>query len=184
MPGPIFVDRDPITLRTLEREDVPFLVENSNDPEMRPFTGHRLPDTTERIEATFFDEEGDGVSLLACVDGDPVGLVGLSPRSPTSRTVFGLTGVMEMGLWITPDAQGNGFGRKSAEALITYAFDDLRLHKMSARVFDFNEPSRALFEESLGFQHEGVQRDEIYLDGSYHDIHYYGLLDAEWSVDG
>ncbi|MEF8813283.1 MAG: GNAT family protein [Halovenus sp.] len=184
MPGSVFLERDPITLRTLEREDIPFLVENSNDPSMRPFTGHRLPDTRQRIEATFFEGDSDGVSLLACVDGDPVGLVGLSSRSPTSRTVFGLTGVMEMGLWITPDAQGNGFGRTAARAVITYGFDDLRLHKICARVFEFNEPSRALFGESLGFQHEGVQRDEIYIDGAYHDIHYYGLLASEWSSVG
>jgi len=182
VPGPVFIERDPITLRTIERDDAPFIVENSNDPGMRRYTGHRLPDTIDRIEATFIDDDADGVSLLVCTGEDPVGLVGLAPRSPTSRTVFGLTGVGELGLWITPGAQGNGYGKSAAQAVITYAFDDLRFHKVSARVFSFNEPSRALFEDALGFREEGVQRDEIYLDGEFHDVHYYGILEAEWDT--
>jgi RimJ/RimL family protein N-acetyltransferase len=61
-----------------------------------------------------------------------------------------------------------------------YAFDELRQHRVSARVFGFNEASRALFEDTLGYRHEGVHREETYIDGEYRDVHYYGVLESEW----
>jgi hypothetical protein len=35
MPGPIFLENDPITLRSADEEDVSFLRENGNDPHVR-----------------------------------------------------------------------------------------------------------------------------------------------------
>jgi hypothetical protein len=33
---------------------------------------------------------------------------------------------------------------------------------------------------SLGFVEEGVGREDGFLDGDYHDTHYFGVLDREW----
>jgi RimJ/RimL family protein N-acetyltransferase len=180
MPGAVFLEGDRVALTTIEREDVPFVVEHSNDPAMRRFTGHRLPDSRRRIEEHLLEADDDGVSLLVRADGEAVGLVGLSPRSPTRRTVFGLTGTAEIGLWIAPAAQGEGYGGEAAERVVDYAFDELRMHKVSARVFAYNEASRRLFEDRLGFEREGIQRDEVVADGEFHDVYYYGVLESEW----
>lgn len=60
-----------------------------------------------------------------------------------------------------------------------YAFDQLRLHKVTARVFAFNEASQRLL-ETVGFTEEGVQREQVFIDGEYQDTHWYGLLAREW----
>ncbi len=53
------------------------------------------------------------------------------------------------------------------------------MHKIAANVFAFNEPSQALV-ESLGFTHEGTNREERFADGEYHDVYRYGVLAREW----
>lgn len=182
MPGAVFIRGESVELRTVEAEDLEFLHTNANDPEMRPFTGHRMPDSLERLRAEFEDDLGDddSVQLLVCTDDAPVGLIGLSPKTATRRTRLGLSGSVELGLWITPDHQGNGYGGEAATLATTYAFDELRQHRVCARVFGHNAPSRSLFEDRLGYEHEGVHREEAYLDGDYQDVYYYGVLAAEW----
>lgn len=182
MPGAVFITGETVELRTVEREEIPFLQKNSNDPEMRSFTGHRMPDNAERLRQNFEADstDADSVQLLVCDDGDPVGLVGLSPKTATRRTSLGLSGCVELGLWIDPREQGNGYGGEAATLATTYAFDELRQHRVCARVFEHNAASRSLFKDRLGYKREGVHRQEAYLDGEYRDVYYYGVLESEW----
>ena len=60
-----------------------------------------------------------------------------------------------------------------------YAFDHLQLQKVTARAFEFNERSQRLLKK-VGFTEEGVQREQVFIDGEYQDTHWYGLLAREW----
>ena len=63
--------------------------------------------------------------------------------------------------------------------MLKYAFTELNLHKVRASVFTPNKRSlRAA--EKLGLNKEAVVKDEIYVDGEYHDIHKWGLTKEEW----
>ena len=80
MPGPVFARGDAVELRTIEPEDAEFLQEVINDPRVRaglasyePINGPAERDWVESLD------EDDGLSLLVCADGDPVGTVGLRP---------------------------------------------------------------------------------------------------------
>ena len=75
--------------------------------------------------------------------------------------------------------RGKGYGTEAAQLALTFAFDELNLHRVQATVFSYNERSIALFEK-LGFQREGVYREFLQRDGQRHDMWLYGLLDREW----
>ena len=69
--------------------------------------------------------------------------------------------------------------REALTALLDYAFDVMKLHRMEADVDPDNEPSiRAL--EKLGFRREGLMRERWIVDGNVADTLFLGLLAREW----
>lgn len=174
MPGAVFLRGDSVTLRTVEESDVEFLRDALNDPEVRRGLSIAKP-LNGRQENTYFEERissDETVSLMICRDDDPVGNVGLDPIDRQA-------GNCEIGLWVAPDHHGNGYGTEASRLLTRYAFDELRMHRVRARVFAHNDSSRRIWEK-LGFEHEGVHREEAFTGGEYVDVHYYGVLADEW----
>jgi RimJ/RimL family protein N-acetyltransferase len=54
----------------------------------------------------------------------------------------------------------------------------LGVHKVYARVAESNEASMRVLEK-LGFQQEGVLREQSYCLGEHLDMHYFGLPESE-----
>lgn len=103
-------------------------------------------------------------------DGELLGMCGLMDLDPTYRCA-------EIWLYLS-GRRRSGVGAKSARQLLVYAFGTLGLHRIRARVFDFNEPAQRFF-VTLGFTHEGVERDAVFKRGAFHDVHLFGLLEGE-----
>ena len=178
MPGPVFIPGDAVDLHTIEEEDLDFLQRNVNDPAVWRRIGRADPVNAQQ-EREFFDEivSGDGgVHLLVCADGEPVGTVGLNDIGDSG-------GSAELGYWIAPDHHRQGYGTEAAELTTGYGFDQLGLHRVAARVFEFNDASCKLLER-LGFTREGTHREAAFVDGEYRDTYWYGLLEEEWRADG
>jgi RimJ/RimL family protein N-acetyltransferase len=116
--------------------------------------------------------DDDSVQLLVCTDEQPVGTAGLQFDSGDVRSA-------ELGYWIDPAHHENGYGSEAAELLTTYGFAQRGCHRISARVFEFNDASQGLL-ESIGFQQEGRQREHVFADGEYQDLLWYGVLAREW----
>lgn len=174
MPGPVFIDGETVSLRTIEEEDLPFLQRGVNDPEVWRAIGRPDP-VNAKQEREFFEEvvsEEGSVQLLVCVDGEPVGTAGLELDNGAVRSA-------ELGYWIAPESHGNGYGSEAAELVTDYGFSQRGCHRITARVFEFNDASQGLL-ESLGFTEEGRQREQVFIDGEYQDIFWYGMLAEEW----
>jgi RimJ/RimL family protein N-acetyltransferase len=173
MPGPVFIPGDSVDLHTIEEEDLEFLQESVNDPQVWRRIGRNHPVNAQQ-EREFFEEivgGDDGVHLLVCADGEPVGTVGVNgldgPETP------------ELGYWIAPDHHRQGYATAAAKLLTGYAFDQLGLHRVEARVFEFNDASQTVLER-VGFTHEGTSREAAFVDGEYRDALWYGMLEEEW----
>ena len=52
---------------------------------------------------------------------------------------------------------------------------ELNLHRLSLRVFSFNDRAVKLY-KSLGFQHEGTCKEAIFRNGTWHDIELFALF--------
>lgn len=177
MPGPVFIESEQIELRTVEEEDIEFLQCGVNHPDVRRHIGvFRTPYNRERYENDLWeaDSSEDGASLLVCPRGDeePVASIQLYP-------VDDGRGWANLGVWIMPDAQENGYATEAGELVIKYGFDELRLHRISGVATAPNAASQRLL-EALGFTHEGTNREDVFVNGKYVDLERYGLLDREW----
>jgi RimJ/RimL family protein N-acetyltransferase len=175
MPGPVFIDGDRIDLRTVEAEDIEFLTKGVNHPDVRRYISvFRLPHNMERYEETFenIDSSEAGVSLLIHADGEPVGSVQLYPVDDSR-------GWANLGCWVVPAQQGNGYATKACERIVAYGFRELRLHRVSGVVMTPNTASQRLLER-VGFTHEGTKRESSFAEGEYVNEEQYGLLESEW----
>lgn len=175
MPGPAFLPGETVELRTIEEEDLDFLQQTINDPEVRVRAG-LVPVTpkNQRQEQEWFESlsEHDGVNLLISVDGDPVGTINLKPPN-------NIWGVAEVGYLIAPQFWGEGYATEAVELFCRYAFEERRLNTLYATTFESNIPSCRVLEKN-GFQQEGVLREDGFANGEHVDFIRYGLLAREW----
>jgi RimJ/RimL family protein N-acetyltransferase len=77
------------------------------------------------------------------------------------------------------DYWGRGYGRESFELLLSYCFEKLDLHRVSAETFEYHTAWRDLV-EGMGFRKEGTAREYLCRDGKYWDKEIYGLLEREY----
>ncbi|MFW6384482.1 MAG: GNAT family N-acetyltransferase [Halodesulfurarchaeum sp.] len=170
----IFLPGDRVDLRPIEREDLEFLQAAINDPAVRRNLTVRWPLNYEQ-EAEWFEEQvvsEERINLLIEGEDGPAGTIGLGEITDHDGTA-------ELGIWLRGADQGKGYGTEASELLLDHAFDELRLHRIEARVFEGNTASRNLW-ETLGFEHEAVHREAVYLHGEYRDVHRYAMLENEW----
>ena len=78
--------------------------------------------------------------------------------------------------------QEKGYASDSLQLLLNYGFCELRLHRIYAIIFGYNEASIKFFEKN-GFELEGRHREARFWDGKFHDELVYGILDYEYFND-
>lgn len=174
MPGSLFLKGKLASLRTIEEEDLEFMVKNINHPEVRATLRRCLP--INMIQEKKFLEEisesDDEVHLLIWDRNDRIGMISLLD---IDRQV----GSAEIGLWIIPDFWKKGYGTEASKLMVDYGFRELHLHRISARTLRNNPASQKIWEK-LGFEKEGVSRDMAFIDGEYVDMVRYSILEDEW----
>lgn len=74
---------------------------------------------------------------------------------------------------------GNGYMQEALQALLSYAFEVLELHRIEADVDPRNQASIKTLER-LGFQREGFLRERWQVGGEIQDALFYGLLRPDW----
>ncbi|WP_350356197.1 UDP-4-amino-4,6-dideoxy-N-acetyl-beta-L-altrosamine N-acetyltransferase [Pseudomonas sp. G2-4] len=100
----------------------------------------------------------------------PLGFINLHQIAPG--------GVADWGFYVAPDAP-RGTGRLLGHAVLQHAFAHLALHKLCGQALRFNTRS-IKFHQRLGFQQEGILREQHFDGQSYHDVVCFGLLASEW----
>lgn len=131
----------------------------------------RPPGVFERPDPTLDDEREfvrshDGynsVLLLAEAEGAVVGLLALAGRSMPQEAHVGLVGVSVDSEW-----RGRGIGRRLFERLFEWA-PAHGIERIEIEAFA-NNPDAVRLYERLGFEHEGVRRGAVKVDGEPVDV--------------
>ncbi|KPU88811.1 acetyltransferase [Variovorax paradoxus] len=110
--------------------------------------------------------------FVAVENNQVIGWCDIAPTFGQTRAHAGTLGIA-----MHPQARGRGLGPQLLRAAIEAAW--LRgLTRIELTVRDDNLPAKALYER-FGFQHEGLQRQAMRVDGIYHDVHAMALLATE-----
>lgn len=161
-------------LRRLAVGDLSTVLRWRNHPDIRRFmlTQHEFGEEEHRQWFERADADPSRCLLIYAPEEIPLGYVGFS----------GLTGakVADWGFYLAPDA-ARGAGVKLGVAALRYAFEELGVHKVCGQALAFNVAS-INFHRKLGFQQEGVLREQHLIVGAYHDLVCFGLLRPEWDA--
>ncbi len=79
------------------------------------------------------------------------------------------------------ESRGNGYGTQLMLATLTFAFEELKLHKVTLGVFDFNTVAIKCYEK-VGFKKEGLLRDARKHGNEYWNQIEMGILESEWEA--
>lgn len=161
-----------IDLRRARPDDVPFLVELTNHPEVDPFLGpRRARDEASMLAEIVRSEQEPGAfgRFLVELDGERAGMVGFTQRSELSRIAH------VEGLAVHPDFRGRRVADEAARLLQQHLVFELGYHRLELVAYAFNERAIA-HAERVGYVREGLRRKAYLRDGAFVDAVDFGLI--------
>ncbi len=90
----------------------------------------------------------------------------------------GVAQACTLGYWMGRRHAGKGHMSEAVRGAVRFAFSDLALHRVEAACLPNNEPSRRLLER-VGFQHEGMARAYLKINGNWADHLLYAVLSTD-----
>lgn len=124
-------------------------------------------------------ETGDAVQMIICniADDKPLGSVYI-------RDIDRQHNKAEYGIFIgEPSARGRGIGTAVAKLMLRHCFEVEHLHRVYLRALADNSQAIRSYEKA-GFVHEGLLKDDVCIEGRYHDIVWMGICDYYNSRNG
>ena len=74
---------------------------------------------------------------------------------------------------------GQGLMTEAVRAIVEFGFDCMNLNRIEADA-DGRNPASGRVLEKVGFRAEGIQHEQFYENGSFYDLHLFGLLRREY----
>ncbi|KAF9468574.1 acyl-CoA N-acyltransferase [Collybia nuda] len=166
-----------LRLRAYTESDLPILLAIVNNTQVQStlISEHVVPRSARfaiKLEEIANEALLYVVLEVADRDGEVIGAASITVESPKNRDVA-------LGIGILPGAWNKGYGTEATRFLVDYAFRSLGVHRVSLNVIESNIGAVALYKK-IGFIEEGRRRKSIWLNGTWQDSIYMGLLEEEW----
>ena len=126
------------------------------------------------LERTMSGANEDQVNFaIESSDSEYLGGVGLMHIDQRNRSA-------ELGILIArPEDWGKGFGSEAAVLMLRHGFEELNLHRIHLRVYDYNVRGLKSYAK-IGFKEEGRLRQAHFRHGGWHDVVIMGILADEF----
>ncbi len=162
-----------IILRDLKSIDIYALVRNANNLKIwkNMKDSFPYPYTLEDAAALVRYVHENSIKVVKAIEfnGDLVGIISLHIEDDVFRYNA------EIGYWLGERYWGKGIGKKAVELMTAFGFEELKLNRIYAQVFENNIGSMIILEKN-GYQKEGVLRQAIFKDGEFLSNIIYGKL--------
>jgi ribosomal-protein-alanine N-acetyltransferase len=166
-----------IYLRPLEKEDAVSLSTWMNDPEVtrtlnayRPFS---LRDEEEFIAKSTQGEHDLALGIALKSNDQLIGTCGLHRIDVKNRHAsFGIS-IGDKAEW------SKGYGTEATALMVRLGFETLNLNRIWLYVFEYNQRGIHTYEK-VGFQQEGILRQDSYHEARYWNTILMAILREEW----
>ncbi len=115
------------------------------------------------------------LAITLKADGRLIGNVGIRLRRLVDFGVPDATFEADMGYELDPAYWGHGYATEAAAAMVDFAWDKLKVHRVWAYCLAENEPSWRVMER-IGFQREGHLRENEWMRGRWWDTYVYARI--------
>jgi L-phenylalanine/L-methionine N-acetyltransferase len=155
-----------VSVRHAEPDDAQAIHRILSGPQATAGTMQLPLQSFEGVRKRFFSEPHEDLyHLVACVDEEVVGQLGLETFTRPRRRHVG-----EIGMAVRDDWQGKGVGTALMEAALDLADNWLGLTRIELSVYTDNTAGVALYKK-FGFEVEGTNRRYAYRNGEYVDAY-------------
>lgn len=168
-----------VVLRKFEEKDIASIYLFRNDPQIkRNLGGFSLGYSTEDIKKwiEFHNKSANEMmrAIVTKTDDICIGHVGFYNIDFRTRKA-------EFAIIVgDQNCQGKGIGKKVTKEMLRIGFKELNLHKIYLTVLESNIKAINLY-KSFGFHNDGILIDEVFRDGSYHNMFLMSLLESEYA---
>ena len=162
-----------VFLKGLTKDESMLIYEWVNREELRALTGTQYPISEYEHEEWIkkIATAADKKLFFVCdmESGKPIGTIGLKNFNHTVRNAELFISIGD------PNFVSGGYGTDAVKILVDYCFNHLNLHKVFLRVYESNQRAIRCYEK-VGFQKEGILRDEHFVNGKYENVIVMGIL--------
>ncbi len=168
-----------VRIRAIEKTDIDEIMKWVNDPEVIGNLLMRYPVSQYQEEkwietALGGDNQRNKVFAFETKEGVYLGGIGLHSIDWENSNA-------EVGIVIGKKEYWNkGYGTDAMMTMLDFAFNQMNLHRVYLRVFEFNQRGIKSYEK-CGFTKEGVLRHDRYSGGRYYDTIMMGILKEEFN---
>lgn len=170
-----YLNGEKITLKLIQESEIEELLEIENESQLRIVGDDDVPYPFSKESLTKFLQIEAPNQVFGIYLNEENKLVGNIAIYKVNQQNLNC----EIGLVISKNHQGKGFGKEALQLLIDFIFNYLPMQKIKLDVFSFNKSAISLYEK-LGFKHEGTLRNELFRFGKFQDMELFGLLRTEW----
>lgn len=148
-----------------------------NDSQVTQYLESRFyPNSREYLQEYVKNKMGNPNEILLAIvvkeDDKHIGNIKLGPINWIHR-------IGDIGILVgEKDYWGKGYGTEAIKLMVSYAFNTLNLHKLTAGCYAPNEGARRAF-QTAGFKVEGVRKNHCFCGGKYVDGILLGLLNPK-----
>jgi RimJ/RimL family protein N-acetyltransferase len=175
----VLIATERLTLRRFRASDAPRLAAYRSDPAVARYQSWDAPFSVERAEVA--------VRNFAAGSPDVAGHFQYAVELTAAAVLIGDVYVRlhdnlrqaEIGFTLDRAYQRKGFASEAVGAVLDRLFRRQGLHKVTGECDARNQASAALMER-LGFQREGLLRQQTFIKGEWTDDLLFGLLGEEW----
>nr|WP_169934225.1 GNAT family N-acetyltransferase [Nonlabens sp. Ci31] len=171
----MMLQNDICSLRAVDPEDLDFIYQLENNPDLwefghtiTPFSKFTIREYLENAHRDIYEVKQ--LRLAICTRQNEIkGVVDLYDFDPYHKRAG-------VGIVISQESdRSQGLATSGLELIIDYAFKHLRLHQLYASISEDNMASRKLFER-VRFRESGIKKDWIATEKSYKNEHLYQLI--------
>lgn len=173
-PFPV-IETERLILRRITNDDVNEVFELRSNPETMKYIPRPLVKTAEdalehigMIEEKIISNEGINWGITLKGNSELLGIIGYYRMQPENYRA-------EIGYILLPNFHGKGIITEAVKRLITYGFDDLKLHSIEAVIDPENHASEKVLQK-CNFIKEAHLKECQFYEGKFLDQVIYSLL--------
>lgn len=171
-----FLGKVKISIRKFEQKDIKNKITWINNPENNQFLHYDLPLEYQKTIKWFEGIKGRADRFDAVIEADniPVGLIGLLniDRKNKKAEYYICMGETQY--------KGKGVAKEASLLLLTYAFETELLNRVYLYTEVENVSAQKLF-DNLGFEREGIIKDDLCTSKGFVDRYVFGLRKEKWN---
>jgi len=166
-----------VRMRPIEKKDLEKTLKWANDPEIAYYTGYIFPVSME-MEVKWYErilaEENRKTFIIENKEGVVIGLTATLNIDWKNRKAERSMLIGEKEYW------DQGYGRESVRTMLNHIFNIMGMNKVYGRIIDYNEAALKM-DLGAGYSQEGYIKDDILIQGEYHDRYLIGITKAEFN---